>query len=147
MAWPIQAQRASRPKFGPTKFFDITVLKYAKLLVYLKLTIRYNRTCSDSRRRPTKYGKSVETTHFWHVLWMKRYYVKWLSKSNEDYFFLFTWVYLVVWNNVMLKKVANFVHVETSWGKVGWILSKREKWWRLKLADCTAVKSCWYLWS
>ena len=64
VVWPIQAQRASKPGFGSTKFFEITILECAKLLAYLKLTIGNGRTCSDSRRRHTKYGKSVETPFF-----------------------------------------------------------------------------------
>ena len=61
---PNATQRASCPKFGSTKFFELTALKYAKLVVDLKLTIGNDCTCSNGRRRPTKYGKSVETPIF-----------------------------------------------------------------------------------
>ena len=46
------------------QIFELTALKYAKLVVDLKLTIGNDCTCSIGRRRPTKYGKSVETPIF-----------------------------------------------------------------------------------
>ena len=128
--------------------------------------IQYQPTSPRPQQRPIKYFNSVRNRVSVHpkstastasasasasaslltsIAMCARIGQKW--KNNKGYFFLITWVYLVVWNNVMLKKVANFVHVETSWGKISLIWSKKGKSWKLKLADCTAVKSCWYLWS